>query len=369
MSDVLTGYTIGVTADRRSSEQIRMLEGRGATCIHGPMLDTHPLVPEREIAEATRHVIANPPDFTILTTGIGVRGWFSAADALLMGDDLRTAVHGSTVFVRGPKAHGAAITAGVDVDWNAPTASLDEVVEELIRRGVDGRRVAVQLDGDPNRSMVERIEAAGATVDPVPVYEWTMPEEPGAARGLVRAVVEHRVDALTFTARPAVTNFMTIAEEMGVEHEVRYIAKTSMIVFAVGPSTAAAVEEAGLGPSEYPESGRLGTMVLQLTERLDGSALEMEIDGHDVSLRGRLLSVGRKAPELLTSRERRLFMVLASRPGVVFSKRALLDTIWKGESVDEHSVEVAIGRLRRRLGEAGVGIETVMRRGYRLSIA
>ena len=36
-------------------------------------------------------------------------------------------------------------------------------------------------------------------------------------------------------------------------------------------------------------------------------------------------------------------------------------------SRDEHVVEVTVGRLRRRLGPAGTHIETVMRRGYRLS--
>jgi uroporphyrinogen-III synthase len=40
--------------------------------------------------------------------------------------------------------------------------------------------------------------------------------------------------------------------------------------------------------------------------------------------------------------------------------------VWTGET-DDHVVEVTVGRLRRRLGSAGTHIETVMRRGYRLS--
>jgi uroporphyrinogen-III synthase len=41
--------------------------------------------------------------------------------------------------------------------------------------------------------------------------------------------------------------------------------------------------------------------------------------------------------------------------------------VW-GEVGDEHVVEVTVARLRRRLGAAGGGIETVVRRGYRLAI-
>ena len=36
-------------------------------------------------------------------------------------------------------------------------------------------------------------------------------------------------------------------------------------------------------------------------------------------------------------------------------------------TADDHAVEVTVGRLRRRLAPASEGIETVMRRGYRLS--
>jgi uroporphyrinogen-III synthase len=40
---------------------------------------------------------------------------------------------------------------------------------------------------------------------------------------------------------------------------------------------------------------------------------------------------------------------------------------WLGEEADEHAVEVAVARLRRRLGTRGHLLETVFRRGYRLA--
>ena len=71
-------------------------------------------------------------------------------------------------------------------------------------------------------------------------------------------------------------------------------------------------------------------------------------------------------PITLTDRERSVLEMLARRPGAVVSKHTLLREVWTGET-DEHVVEVTVGRLRRRLGPAGGHIETVMRRGYRLS--
>ena len=58
---------------------------------------------------------------------------------------------------------------------------------------------------------------------------------------------------------------------------------------------------------------------------------------------------------------------LAVKPGVVVSKPALLRAVWGATESDEHVVEVTVARLRQRLGEAGPGVETVVRRGYRLS--
>ena len=39
----MSGFLVGVTADRRAAEQIAMLERRGATVLHGPAIRTHPV--------------------------------------------------------------------------------------------------------------------------------------------------------------------------------------------------------------------------------------------------------------------------------------------------------------------------------------
>ena len=74
------------------------------------------------------------------------------------------------------------------------------------------------------------------------------------------------------------------------------------------------------------------------------------------------------AAAALTARERAVLDALLERPGAVVSKPALLRQVWAGEEHDEHVVEVTIARLRRRLGPAAAGIETVFRRGYRLAV-
>jgi uroporphyrinogen-III synthase len=66
----------------------------------------------------------------------------------------------------------------------------------------------------------------------------------------------------------------------------------------------------------------------------------------------------------LAPRERAVLAALIRRPGTVVGKQQLLAAVWQG-AADGHAVEMAVGRLRRRLGDT-LEIQTVPRRGYRL---
>lgn len=364
----LSGFTVGVTADRRAAEQIQLLTRRGGECIHGPMIKTHPLGPEDALRTATEAVIADPPDFALLTTGIGVRGWLEAADSLMLGEELRAALASARLFARGPKATGAAVTAGLDVEWNAPNAQSREIVEALSKIPLEGCRVAIQLEGAPTAWLINAVEALGAEVIPVPIYRWSLPDDFNLAERLIRAICERRVDAVTFTARPAVENMMVIATELGRRDEL-LAALRDVFVLCVGPVCAAGAREAGIETVNVPHRARLGSMIQFLAATFADRVVTIELAGVPVRCQGRWVHVDDGDPICLTERERTLLEVLTERPGVVVSKPELLRRVWSGFESDEHVVEVTVGRLRRRLGPAGNGIETVVRRGYRLAVA
>ncbi|MEM7337992.1 MAG: uroporphyrinogen-III synthase [Actinomycetota bacterium] len=362
----LAGFTIGVTADRRSDEQISLLAGRGAECMHGPTVRTHPLRPEAEIAESTAQLLADPPRFVLMTTGIGVRGWLEAADALLIGEELRAVLGASRLLVRGPKAHGAAITAGLDVEWNAPTATTAEVIDKLGELAEPGDRVGVQIDGDARRSIVPALRARGYDVIAVPVYRWSLPDDVGRAQSLVRAVVDRRVDLVTFTARPAAENFTQIAEDLDLLADVQAAFAEDVQVVCIGHVCAEGVVGLCNQPI-IPERFRLGAMVMTITAALSATRQTRMIGGYEVTLQGRQVEVADAEPVMLTGRERQILQVLLRRDGAVVAKEHLMGAVWGGGESDVHVAEVTVGRLRRRLGPAGAGIETVIRRGYRLS--
>ncbi len=87
---------------------------------------------------------------------------------------------------------------------------------------------------------------------------------------------------------------------------------------------------------------------------LDPATREVSVDGRQVQL---------------TSREFDLLQLLMSNPRQALSRQTILDRVWGGDFYgSENNVEVYIGYLRTKLGEAGRKlIQTVRGHGYRLA--
>lgn len=91
-------------------------------------------------------------------------------------------------------------------------------------------------------------------------------------------------------------------------------------------------------------------------------ALRIDVAGRQVHLDGE--------PILLTRTEFDVLVALSSRPGVVLSRRQVLEAVWEEDWVgDEHVVDVHIGHLRRKLGDDPANpryVVTVRGVGYRM---
>ena len=367
MSDgPLDGFVVGVTADRRASEQAELLRRRGAEVVLGPSIETAYLGDDDTLRATTMLLIEDPPRYLAATTGIGMRAWFEAAQAWGLGDALLGALRGTRVVARGPKAAGAVQAAGLAVWRRAANEQMDQVLDHLLGEPLAGARVAVQLYGTPAPGIAARLSGAGAVVVEVPVYRWRTPEDPAPALRLAHAAIDGRVHAVTFTAAPAVANLFALAAGAGIAGALRNAFNRNAVVAAcVGPVCARGASAAGILGPLFPPVGRLGLLVRALCERLAGERRTIAMGGVDVVLQGLVAVVGESRVRL-NGRERALLDALASRPGTVVSRPALVREMWPSNGADPHAVEVAIARLRPRLGPAGAALVAVPGRGYRL---
>jgi uroporphyrinogen-III synthase len=365
-STPLTGFTVAVTACRRREELCALLERRGARVIAAPAVSVRPLTDDRELLEATRACLAQPPTIVVATTGVGFRGWIEAADGWGLGESLRDVLGKADVFARGPKAMGAIRAAGLRESWSPVSESLREVLDHLRAEGVAGVRIAVQLHGDPEPELVDGLVAAGADVVAVPVYQWAPPDDIAPVMRLVDMAATRNVDAVAFTSKPAVAAVLRVAEQMGRRDAVIAAFRGDVVPACVGAVTAEPLTALGVRTLQ-PERPRLGALVRAITEELPArrpsglviAGRSVEIRGHAVLVEGRLVELPPAPMAVLRA--------LAESPGRVMSRAQLVPRLPSGDAASEHAVEMAVTRLRAALG-AGQYVQTVVKRGYRLRV-
>ncbi len=233
-----------------------------------------------------------------------------------------------------------------------------------------GWRVAVTA-GRRREEQARLLRRAGAGVVFAGVAD-DLPASSGRFTGamrelcLVEVLARRHVDAVTFTTTAAVWNLVARTGNDHRGEEALAALAGDVVPACLGAACAEAAARAGMTGVVRSERLRLGALVRALGEHLQHATVRLRLDGCDVVLQGALAVVGGEEV-WLTSRERALLSVLARRPGTVVGKSDLLRSVWGPEGVDPHAVEVAVGRLRRRLGPAAGGLETVPRRGYRLT--
>ena len=140
------------------------------------------------------------------------------------------------------------------------------MLEHLLAEGVEGRRIAVQLHGEPLPDVVEALTMAGAEVVEVPVYRWVPPADIGPMDRLTDAVLAGGVDVLAFTSAPAAASLLRRADERGVRDELLRLLRGPVLALCVGPVTAAPLEALDV-PTVQPHRSRLGAMVRRLEAR------------------------------------------------------------------------------------------------------
>ncbi|MFK0122938.1 uroporphyrinogen-III synthase [Streptomyces nigra] len=360
----LAGFTVGVTAARRADELGALLQRRGAAVVHAPALRIVPLSDDSELLAATKEIIQRHPDVVVATTAIGFRGWVEAADGWGLGEELLNRLREVELLARGPKVKGAVRAAGLTEEWSPSSESMAEVLDRLLEEGVEGRRIAVQLHGEPLPGFVEALRAGGAEVLGVPVYRWLPPVEIGPVDRLLDAAISRSLDAVTFTSAPAAASLLTRAEERGLLDELLAALGHDVLPACVGPVTALPLQARGVDTVQ-PERFRLGPLVQLLCRELPGRARSLPIAGHRVEIRGHAVLVDgelRPVPPAGMS----LLRALARRPGWVVARADLLRAL-PGAGRDEHAVETAMARLRTALGAPKL-IQTVVKRGYRLAL-
>jgi uroporphyrinogen-III synthase len=266
------GLRVLVLESRRARELGLIVSSYGGQPLVAPSMREVPIESNAEAVRFTDDLIAGDFDVVILLTGVGARVLLDLVQRV-QGTRKRLidALKETIVVCRGPKP--LAVMREIDVPvfltapepntWRELLAALDERKSDL---SLDGLNVAVQEYGSSNPDLLSGLEARGARVTPVPVYQWALPEDVEPLRNAARAIAGGELDVALFTTSTQAVHLMQIARELQLEDGV-LAGLRRMVVGSIGPTTSEELRERGIQIDVEASHPKMGFLVREAAER------------------------------------------------------------------------------------------------------
>ena len=248
----LFGQTILITRTRQQNAKIRTrLEALGGQVMEAPTIQrTMPTEQVgRQVDEALRQLAQF--DWLILTSAGGAN---AVADRLFaLGLDSRSFASVKVGVVGHATAAALRDRLGVVADLVPTRFTADALADELLAdHEVAGRRMLLLRANLARPALPEALEAAGAHVTNLPIYE-TRPADQLPAQALT-ALRERRVDWATFTSASTATNLVRLlGDEAHLLNHVR--------LASIGPVTSQTMRELGLTVAAEADEATLDDLV------------------------------------------------------------------------------------------------------------
>ena len=266
------GLSVLVLESRRAKELASIVESYGGRPIVAPSMREVPLESNTEALAFADAVIRLEFDLIILLTGVGTRALLELVDRVRAQRDTFIAALGRIpIAARGPKPTAVLRDIGLSPwlqapepnTWRELVAALDARAGEMPLRA---RRVAVQEYGAPNPELLQALEARGALLTRVPIYQWALPEDLEPLRQGCRALAEGQVDVVLLTTATQVTHLLQIADQLGLADGVRAGLRRAMVA-SIGPTTSETLREHGVAIDMEPSHPKMGFLVREAAER------------------------------------------------------------------------------------------------------
>jgi uroporphyrinogen-III synthase len=210
----------------------------------------------------------------IFLTGGGAALLFQEASLLGRADEAAAALRGTIVACRGPKPVAVLREHGVPVHVSAAEPyTTKELIHALSGVDLQGKAVAIVGDRRPGLAapdpLTDALTSRGARIEALSLYEWVMPDDVQPLKTLVLELIAGRVNAIAFTNRIQSRHLFQVAAEMGVASRLADALNGDVLVAAVGPVCAEALQSAGVAPDVIPARAKMDAMIAALAEYVE----------------------------------------------------------------------------------------------------
>ena len=283
------GLRVASFESRRADDIARLIERRDGVPYVSPSMREVPLAHNQAAIDFANRLITGQIDVVIFLTGVGTRHLLAQIERHVDRAQFLAAVSDVKSVVRGPKPLAALKEVGITPThivpepntWRELLATLDA------RLPVANLVVGLQEYGITNPSLIAGLEARGATVERVHVYDWDMPEDIGPLEANLRRIVAGEIDVAMFTSQQQVLNLLKLADDLGLEDELR-AALRRVVVASIGPTTSEMLRACALPVDMEPSHPKMGHLVQEAAEQaaslLTRKRQLIEIKNHPASI-------------------------------------------------------------------------------------
>ena len=254
----LLGCRVVVTRAREQASSFRsILEEKGACCVQFPTITIDPLPDYSEVQATISQLAAY--EWCVFTSVNGVI-WFWK-ELQRAGLDSR-ALGGRQVAAIGPATADKLREKGIEPDFVPQKYVAEHVVEGLIARGVQGKKVLLPRAEVAREILPETLRGAGADVRVVPVYRTGLAQQTEDEDRLRVALEAGEIRYVTFTSSSTVENFFS---RIPPETIAPYIG-SSLRLACIGPITAKTLQSFGFTADVAPEEYTIPALAQALEE-------------------------------------------------------------------------------------------------------
>jgi uroporphyrinogen decarboxylase len=253
---------------RNRAEMARLIEKFGGRPFVSPSMREVPIEQNREAIDFAHRLITGEIDVMIFLTGVGFRHLLAAVEKHVERQRYLNALSDITTICRGPKPVAAMAEVGLKPTHRVPEPNTWRELLATIDAGVPiaNHTVGLQEYGITNRSLIAGLEARGAKVVNVRVYQWELPEDTKPLEENIKAILAGERDVLIFTSAHQVANLLRMAQQLGLEQPLRQ-ALRRLAVASVGPTTSEMLREHELPVDIEPEHPKMGPLVAAAAEK------------------------------------------------------------------------------------------------------
>jgi uroporphyrinogen decarboxylase len=263
------GLRVAAFESRRADEMARLILRMGGVPSVSPSLREVPLEANPDAVDFAYHLISGQIDVVVLMTGVGLRHLGAQIERRVPRERFLASLSDVTTIARGPKPVAVLKELGITPTWRVPEPNTwREVLATIDREHIPivNQTVAVQEYGLPNASLVAGLEARGAVVRTLKVYQWDFPEDTAPLAANIRSIAAGDVDMALFTSAHQVVNMLRMAEQLNVTQPLRREFRR-MVIASIGPTTSETLRENDLPVDVEPEHSRMGHLVTAAAAR------------------------------------------------------------------------------------------------------